>query len=401
MRSLRTQVAIIGAGPSGLLLSHLLARRGIDSIVVERRSREHVLQRVRAGLLEQGTVDLLRAAGLGERLDREGLVHEGFALRFDGVEHRVPFTELTGWTTCMYGQQEVVKDLIRAREAAGGQVYFGIDDAAPVDLDTGAPRVMLTMDGEPAEIAGDFVAGCDGFHGVCRRAVPAGAFTTYEHAYPFAWLGILAAVAPSAEELIYAVHERGFALHSMRTPAISRLYLQVGPEEPLADWPDERIWAELRTRFALDGGRVLNDGPILSRGVTAMRSFVIEPMQYHRLFLAGDAAHIVPPSAAKGLNLAVADVRHLAAALTAWYTHGNRELLDGYSRACLAAVWQGQEFSAWMTSLLHPFPGEDSYAAKLRRARLRDLVTSRAAATAFAENYVGLARAPLAGSCEV
>ena len=398
MRSLRTQVVIVGAGPSGLLLSHLLSLRGIDSVVLERRSRAHVEQRVRAGLLEQSTVDLLREAGLAGRLDREGLVHEGFELYFDGAQHRVPFTELTGWTTCMYGQQEVVKDLIAARESAGGQVHFGIEDATPLDVGGDAPRVRCTLEGEAIEIAGDFIAGCDGFHGVCRHSVPPGALTIYEHVYPFAWLGILAAVAPSTEELIYAVHERGFALHSMRSPTISRLYLQVGPAEPLEAWPDERIWSELRTRFALTDGKVLNDGPILSRGVTAMRSFVVEPMQYGRLFLVGDAAHIVPPSAAKGLNLAVADVRVLAAAFIAWYATGDRELLDGYSRTCLASVWQGQEFSAFMTALLHPFPGEDHYAAKLRRARLRDLVTSRAAATAFAESYVGLARARLTGS---
>jgi p-hydroxybenzoate 3-monooxygenase len=265
-------------------------------------------------------------------------------------------------------------------------------------VETEAPHVSCTVQGEPVEIIGDFIAGCDGFHGVCRHCIPSGALTTYEHAYPFAWLGILAAVAPSTEELIYAVHERGFALHSMRTPAISRLYLQVGPAEPLANWPDERIWTELRTRFALDGREVLNEGPILSRGVTEMRSFVVEPMQYRRLFLVGDAAHIVPPSAAKGLNLAVADVRLLAAAFTAWYADGSRELLDGYSRAALAAVWQGQEFSALMTSLLHPFPAEDAYAAKLRHARLRDLVTSKATATAFAEHYVGLARGRLVGA---
>jgi p-hydroxybenzoate 3-monooxygenase len=396
MRRLRTRVVIVGAGPSGLLLSHLLSLQGVDSIVVERRSRAYVEQRVRAGLLEQGTVDLLREAGLADRLDREGLVHEGFELRFDGSQHRLPFTELTGWTTCMYGQQEVVKDLIRARETAGGQLHFGVDDVALLDVETDAPRVTCTVQGEPVEIIGDFVAGCDGFHGVCRRSVPPGTFTAYEHVYPFAWLGILASVAPSAEELIYAVHERGFALNAMRSPTISRLYLQVGPAEPLEDWPDERIWAELRTRFALDGREVLNEGPILSRSVTAMRSFVVEPMQYQRLFLAGDAAHIVPPSAAKGLNLAVADVRLLAAAFTARYVDGSRELLDRYSQACLAAVWQGQEFSALMTSLLHRFPTEDGYGVKLRQARLRDLVTSRAAATAFAESYVGLSRARLA-----
>ena len=398
MHRLRTQVMIVGAGPSGLLLSHLLSLRGVDSIVLERRSREHVEQRVRAGLLEQGTVELLRAAGLAGRLDREGLVHEGFELRFDGAGYRVPFTELTGWTTCMYGQQEVVKDLIQAREDRGGRLYFDVDDVAPMDVETDAPRIRCALMGEPVEITGDFVAGCDGFHGVCRHAVPAGTFTVDEHAYPFAWLGILAAVPPSIEELIYAVHDRGFALHSMRTPSISRLYLQVGPEEQLAEWPDDRIWAELRTRFALGGRETLNEGPILSRGITAMRSFVLEPMQHGRLFLVGDAAHIVPPSAAKGLNLAVADVEVLAAALTAWYVDGTRDLLDGYSRACLRAVWQGQEFSTVMTTLLHPFPGESRYEAKLRRARLRDLVTSNAAATAFAESYVGLARARLAAA---
>jgi p-hydroxybenzoate 3-monooxygenase len=398
MRRLRTQVVIVGAGPSGLLLSHLLALRSVDSIVLERRSREYVEQRVRAGLLEQGTVDLLRAAGLAERLDREGLVHEGFELRFDGDSHRVGFTELTGWTTCMYGQQEVVKDLIRARERSGGQLYFGVDDVTPHDVETDAPRVRCTLMGEPVELIADFVAGCDGYHGVCRHSVPAGTFTAYEHAYPFAWLGILASAAPSSEELIYAVHARGFALQSMRSPAISRLYLQVGPEEQLAAWPDERIWGELRARFALSGREPLNEGPILSRGITAMRSFVLEPMRHGRLVLVGDAAHIVPPSAAKGLNLAVADVKVLAAALSAWYADGSRDLLDGYSRACLRAVWQGQEFSAFMTSLLHPFPGETEYEARLRRARLRDLVTSRAAATAFSESYVGLARARLAGA---
>ena len=398
MRRLPTQVAIVGAGPSGLLLSHLLSLGGVDSIVVERRSREYVEQRVRAGLLEQGTVDLLREAGLADRLDREGLVHEGFELRFDGSEHRLPFTELTGWTTCMYGQQEVVKDLIRAREAAAGSVYFGVDDVALFDLDSDAPRVVCTLHGEPAEISGDFVAGCDGFHGICRRSLPPGSFTAYEHVYPFAWLGILAAVAPSTEELIYAVHERGFALHTMRSPTISRFYLQVGPEEPLVEWPDERIWAELRTRLAVGGWHGLNEGPIVSRGVTAMRSFVIEPMQHGRLFLAGDAAHIVPPSAAKGLNLAVADVRRLAAAFTARYVDGTSELLDRYSQDCLATVWQGQEFSAVMTSLLHPFPTDGVYELKLRQARLRDLVTSRASATAFAESYVGLARARLTGA---
>jgi len=295
----------------------------------------------------------------------------------------------------MYGQQEVVKDLIRAREAAGAQLHFGIEDVTPMDMETDTPRICCTIDGGAVEIVGDFIAGCDGFHGVCRQVIPPGVLTTYDHVYPFAWLGILAAVAPSTEELIYAVHERGFALHSMRSPTISRLYLQVGHDESLDAWPDERIWAELETRFSLDGGKILTQGPIISRSITAMRSFVVEPMQHGRLFLVGDAAHIVPPSAAKGLNLAVADVQRLTRALASWYADGNRERLDAYSRACLAAVWQGQEFSALMTHLLHPFPGEDSYAAKLRTARLRDLVTSKATATAFSEHYVGFARARL------
>jgi p-hydroxybenzoate 3-monooxygenase len=396
---MRTQVAIIGAGPAGLMLAQLLHGYGLESIILERHDRAYIERRLRAGVLEQGTVDLLHAVGVGERLAREGLVHHGFYLQFEGQRHRIALSELTGGRAItVYGQQEVVKDLIRAREAAGGHLYFGVDDVAPLDVDTDAPRVSCTWKGEPVEITGDFIAGCDGFHGVCRHSVPTGTFKAYQHAYPFAWLGILASVAPSTEELTYAVHERGFALRAMRSPTISRLYLQVGPEEQLADWPDERIWAELRTRFALDGREVLNEGPILSRGVTAMRSFVVEPMQYQRLFLAGDAAHIVPPSAAKGLNLAVADVRLLAAAFTARYVDGSRELLDRYSQACLAAVWQGQEFSALMTSLLHRFPAEDGYEVKLRHARLRNLVTSRAAATAFAESYVGLSRAKLAGA---
>jgi p-hydroxybenzoate 3-monooxygenase len=397
MRTLRTQVLIIGAGPGGLLLSHLLHMNGIGSIVLERRSRAYVEQRVRAGLLEHGTVSLLRAAGLADRLDREGLVHHGFELRFDGGQHRIPFTELTGWTTCMYGQQEVVKDLISARLLVGGQVHFGVDDVALRDLETGMPKVTCTLDGSPAEITGDFVAGCDGFHGVCRSAIPAGVLSEYQHVYPFAWLGILAQAPPSSPELIYAVHERGFALHSMRSPAVSRLYLQVSPDETLDMWPDERIWGELRVRLALDSGEKLAKGPITARNITSMRSFVVEPMQYHRLFLAGDAAHIVPPSAAKGLNLAVSDVWLLAAAFCAWYQENNRDLLDDYSRSCLRAVWQGQEFSALMTSLLHRFPGQDAYQARLRRARLHDLVSSRAVATAFAEGYVGLSRPAITG----
>jgi p-hydroxybenzoate 3-monooxygenase len=392
MRTESTKVVIVGAGPGGLLLSHLLHLHGIDSVVLEQRSREYVEQRVRAGLLEQGTVDLLRAAGLADRLDREGLVHKGFELRFGGDRYRVPFTELTGWITCMYGQQEVVKDLIRAREAAGGRLHFEAADVGVTDLGSDTPRVTCTLDGTRVEIRGDFVAGCDGFHGVCRPSIPAGELTAYQYAYPFAWLGILATAPPSSEELIYAVHERGFALHSMRSPTVSRLYLQVDPGDSVEQWPDERIWEELRVRLALDHGQALSEGPITARAVTTMRSFVVEPMQYRRLFLAGDAAHIVPPSAAKGLNLAVCDVRLLAEAFVAWYRDGDREPLGDYSRTCLRAVWQAQEFSAQMTALLHPESGEDAYQSRLRLARLREVVSSPAAATALSDSYVGRSR---------
>jgi len=383
-------VAIIGAGPSGLLLSHLLSLRGVDSVLLERRTREYVEQRVRAGLLEQGTVDLLRESGLAERLDREGLVHEGFLLRFDGSEHRLPFTELTGWTTCMYGQQEVVKDLIRAREAAGGQIYFGVEDATPLAVDTDAPRVHCTIEGEPVEIVGDFVAGCDGFHGVCRRSIPPRGSTTYEHAYPFAWLGILATVAPSSEELIYAVHERGFALHSMRSPELTRLYLQVAPDEEIGNWSDDRIWDELERRFETDDGFVLKRGPIVQKGITPMHSFVVEPMQHGNLFLAGDAAHIVPPTGAKGLNLAIADVRVLARALGEFYASGSRAALDRYSQTCLRRVWKVQRFSWWMTSMLHRFDDANAFDQRRQLAELEYVVGSHAASQSLAENYVGL-----------
>jgi p-hydroxybenzoate 3-monooxygenase len=394
MRAINTQVVIVGAGPGGLLLSHLLHIQGIHSVVLEVRSREYAEQRVRAGLLEQGTVDLLRQAGLAARLDRQGLVHDGLVLRFDGSQHRIPFGDLTGWTTCMYGQQEVVKDLIAARLADGGQVHFGVPDVTVRDV-TSKALVTCTIDGGPAEVAGDFLAGCDGYHGVCRRSIPSGELTVYQHDYPFAWLGILAQAPPSNAELVYAAHERGFALHSMRSPAVSRLYLQVSRGETLNEWPDERIWEELGRRLAADGEQTIVRGPVTSRGITQMRSFVAEPIQHRRLFLAGDAAHIVPPSAAKGLNLAVSDVRLLAAAFGAWYEDKDREPLDDYSRTCLRAVWQAQEFSALMTALLHRDDG--GYQERLRIARLRELVSSNATAVAFAEGYVGLSRRAVLG----
>ena len=386
---MRTQVAIIGAGPAGLLLSHLLHRAGIASVVIERHSRRHAEERIRAGVLEQGTVDLLVNTGIGDRLRREGLVHDGIELRFGGRGHRVDFKALTGRTITVYGQHEVVKDLITARLAAGGQILFDSVTVSVHDFDTATPRIRFRRDGTQSELACDFIAGCDGFHGICRPSIPAGALTIYEKEHAFGWLGILAESPPPARELIYAHHQRGFALYSMRTPQLSRLYLQCAPGEDPARWPDELIWKELRIRLG-SGGRALREGPVLQKGVTGMRSFVVEPMQYGRLFLAGDAAHIVPPTGAKGLNLAVADVRVLARALAAFYGSGSTDLLDRYSAVCLNRVWQTQRFSWWMTSLLHSFPEEGPLRERLQLAELDYIAGSRFAATALAENYVGL-----------
>jgi p-hydroxybenzoate 3-monooxygenase len=384
-------VGIVGGGPAGLLLSHLLHLAGVESIVLEQRTRAYVEQRVRAGVLEQGTVDLLVSTGLGGRLLREGQVHTGVELRFDGESHRIALSDLTGGRAItIYGQQEVVKDLIDARLAAGGQVHFEVGDATVHDLTTDAPEIQCTLDGEPTTIACDVIAGCDGFHGITRGAIPAGAIATWEREYPFGWLGILVAAPPSSDELIYARHDDGFALHSMRSTELTRLYLQCDPEDDLTRWPDRRIWEALHRRLALEGWS-LTEGEILERGVTTMRSFVVEPMRYGRLFLAGDAAHIVPPTGAKGLNLAVADVRVLAAALTDWYRTGEAHLLDRYSASCLRRVWRAQDFSATMTAMLHRYPDDpDGVEARLQRARLRYVATSRAAATSLAENYVGL-----------
>jgi p-hydroxybenzoate 3-monooxygenase len=391
---MRTRVAIVGAGPAGLTLSHLLARAGIESVILERRSREYVEKRVRAGVLEQGTVDLLCETGVGERLQREGLIHRGIELRFEGQRHRIPLSDLTGGRAItVYGQQEVVKDLIAARLAAGGQILFEAGAVSLHGLDTLTPTVRFEHGGETHEIQADVVAGCDGFHGVCRDAIPAGVIRAFETVYPFAWLGILAEVAPSVEEVTYAYHERGFALHSLRSPQISRLYLQCRPDEPLENWPDERIWQELRTRLGTDDGWTLQSGPVIEKGITTMRSFVAEPMQYGRLFLAGDAAHIVPATGAKGLNLAVADVRILSEALVSWYRAGDTALLDGYSAACLPRVWRAQHFSWWMTSMLHRVEDDtDGFQQKLQLSQLRYVCTSKAAATSLAENYVGLER---------
>jgi len=387
----RTQVGIVGAGPAGLLLSHLLHRAGIESIVLENRSREYVEHRVRAGVLEQAPVDLLKSAGVGARLAREGLVHRGIELRFGGRGHRIDFPSLTGGRCItVYGQQEVVVDLIGARLAAGGQVLFEVADVSIDGIETSAPRIRYTSGSEGHEIVCDVIAGCDGFHGICRQALPDHQRHVFERTYPFAWLGILARAAPSHEELIYAYHERGFALFSMRSPEITRLYLQVAPDEELASWPDERIWEELHTRLETDDGWRLNEGPVLEKGITPMRSYVCEKMQHGRLFLAGDAAHIVPPTGAKGMNLAVADVHVLAQALTELLKSGRRDLADAYSQTCLKRVWRAEHFSWWMTSMLHRFPDDDGFQQRLQRSQLDYTVSSPAAATSLAENYVGL-----------
>jgi p-hydroxybenzoate 3-monooxygenase len=386
----RTQVGIVGAGPAGLVLSHLLHRQGIQSVVVEARSRQHCEERVRAGVLEQGTVDLLTEMGLGERMKREGLIHDGVEIRFRKQGHRIDFKALTGRGITIYAQQEVVKDLIAARlSRAEGKIFFEAESVTIHDFDSTTPKIRFHDHGEPSEIHCDFIAGCDGFHGVCRPTIEK-ALTIYERVFPFAWLGILAAAPPSSEELIYCYHDRGFALHSMRTPEITRLYLQCAPEEDLSQWPDARIWEELQTRLSTRDGRRLTEGAILQKGVTGMRSFVAEPTQYGRLYLAGDAAHIVPPTGAKGLNLAVADVRVLAAAFAGFYTSENHRLLDNYSETCLRRVWLVQRFSLWMTSMLHRIPGNDRFEEHRQLADLDYLTSSRAAAQTFAENYVGL-----------
>jgi p-hydroxybenzoate 3-monooxygenase len=388
---MRTQVGIVGAGPAGMVLAHLLYLAGIESVVLEARSREYVEHRVRAGVLEQGTVDLFRETGLAGRLDREALIHHGIELRFDGRGHRIALSDLTGGRAIfIYGQQEVVKDLIAARLAAGGPLHFEVEDVGLSGLDGDEPVIRYRRDGVEEELACDFVAGCDGFHGVCRPSVPDGVLRIYDHEYPFAWLGILAAVPPSTEELIYAYSERGFALHSLRSPEISRLYIQVDPDEDIEAWPDARVWEELQIRLSTDDGWTLADGPVLEKGIAAMRSFVVEPMQYGRLFLAGDAAHIVPATGAKGLNLAVHDVRVLAEALAERYRSGDTGLIEGYSRRCLRRVWRAEEFSSYMSGMLHRMPDDGGFRAGLQRAQLEYVCSSDAAAASLAENYVGL-----------
>ena len=392
----RTQVGIIGAGPAGLVLSHLLHLHGIESVVIENRSRQHVEERVRAGVLEQGTVNLLVQMGLGERMQREGLVHYGIELRFNGKGRRIDFKELTGGKgITIYAQAEILKDLNNARIATGGQVIFEVENVAVHDLESSFPKIRYRKNEVDCELQCDFIAGCDGYHGICRPAIPANALTEYDRVYPFGWLGILAEAPPSSDELIYAYHERGFALLSMRTPQISRLYVQCQPDEDISGWSDDRIWYELRTRLASSNGWKLTEGQVLQKGVTGMRSFVVEPMQYRRLFLAGDSAHIVPPTGAKGLNLAVSDVQIMARGLDDFYSKGNLHLLDRYSEICLRRVWKVQRFSWWMTSMLHRFPDENPFDRRRQLAELEYVTSSRAASKSLAENYVGLPLDPL------
>ena len=387
---MHTQVAILGAGPAGLVLSHLLSLHRIESVVLETKSRAYVESRIRAGVLEHGTAQLLCETGVGERLKKQGMRHEGINLGFSGALHHINFAELTGKAITVYGQHEVVKDLIAARTSSGGQILFEAADVSVDALSTNRPRVRFRHQGEYRELTSDWLAGCDGSHGVSRTSLPPGALRIFEKTYPFGWLGILAEAAPSWEELIYSHHEDGFALFSMRSPSITRLYLQCKPDEDLTKWTDERIWENLERRLSFPGDKKVHRGRILQKGITAMRSFAVEPMQYGRLFLAGDAAHVVPATGAKGMNLAVSDVWLLSRALDNFYSKGRTDLLESYSEKCLRRVWKAQRFSWWMTSLLHRFDVNDAFELRRQLAELDYLTSSCAAATALAENYVGL-----------
>ena len=387
---MRTQVGIIGGGPSGLLLARLLGLAGIDSVVLERRTPEYLRARIRAGLLEQGTVDLLNEIGVGVRLNRDKLVHDGVELAFDGRRHRIDLKALSGKSVTIYGQAEIQNDLMNAHEAADTPILYEIDNVSLHGLTGEAPHLRYTRHGESHQLACDFIAGCDGFHGVSREAIPKDVLRIYEKVYPFGWLGILSETPPVNHELIYTNHERGFALCTMRSLTRSRYYLQVSADEDPAHWSDDRFWTELKLRLPSDVATSLVTGPSIEKSVALLRSFVAEPMRYGRLFLAGDAAHIVPPTGAKGLNLAAADVRFLAEALVAHYETGRAELLDGYSAKCLARVWKAQRFSWWMTSLTHRFPDASPFERRAQAAELAYLTGSKAGQTTLAENYVGL-----------
>jgi len=387
---MRVQVAIIGAGPSGLLLGALLHRAGIDAVILERHSPDYVLGRIRAGVLEKVTVDLLEQAGVAARLHAEGLVHHGIELSFGGTRHRIDFQGLTGKHVTVYGQTEVTRDLMQAREAAGLQTLYEAEQVAPHGFDGERPTVSYVRDGTTHTIACDFIAGCDGYHGVCRASLPASAVQTFERVYPFGWMGVLSQTPPVSDELIYSNHERGFALCSMRSMTRSRYYVQCPIEDKVEDWSDERFWDELRLRLDPAAAEALVTGPSIEKGIAPLRSFVAEPMRFGRLFLAGDAAHIVPPTGAKGLNLASADVGYLAAALAEHYGERSDAGLDAYSQRCLRRIWRAERFSWWFTGLMHKFPETGAFGRKMQSAELDYLVNSRAASTALAENYVGL-----------
>jgi p-hydroxybenzoate 3-monooxygenase len=386
---MRTQVAIIGAGPAGLLLSHLLHLDGIESVVLEARSRADIESTIRAGVLEQGTMDVLNKAGVGERMQREGALHHGFDLAFGGRRHRIDLAELTGSAITVYAQHEVIKDLVAARFEADGQIFFEVSDVVPRDMDSACPSVSYIHAGLCRVIEADFVIGCDGFHGVTRPLIPENLRNDYQRVYPFGWFGILVAAPPSAQELIYAQHERGFALVSTRSPSLQRMYFQCDPADSVDNWSDDRIWAEMHTRLNNADGWTIKEGKIFQKNIIGMRSFVSTPMRCGRLFLAGDAAHIVPPTGAKGMNLAVSDVRILSEALDAFYKTGDDRKLAQYSETALKRVWRATYFSWWMTSLMHKFPDATPFSDAMQRAELDCVVNSRAMATALAENYVG------------
>ena len=390
MTTSRTQVAIVGAGPAGLLLGALLARHGIDAVIVEQRSADYVRSRIRAGVLEQTTVELLEEAGVAARCRAEGIPHEGVELAFDGRLHRIDFVELTGRNVTVYGQTEVTSDLMEARAAAGLPTIYEAEDVRVADFDGERPSVRYRVDGIEQRLDCDFIAGCDGYHGVCRASVPPGAIETFEKVYPFGWLGVLADVPPVRDELIYAKHERGFALCSQRSHVRSRYYVQCPLDDQVAAWSDDAFWAELKRRLPPDVARDVQTGPSIEKSIAPLRSFVAEPMRFGRLFLAGDAAHIVPPTGAKGLNLAAADVGYLSRALVEHYGERSAAGLDAYSSRCLARVWKAERFSWWFTSLMHNFPGMSAIEDRLRTAELAYLAGSRAASTVLAENYVGL-----------